>query len=173
MWLFLFVVNNSLRGTFKNAFNLKTGIFKGIKMNERIKRVWTFTNIGFLAFFLFIARIYPKNMFVIDQAGGVLKICILFMIVSITVFLFLSFIASFISIQRAKLCNLRNLGTLLLNLFSLLFLMIAKVMADDIAHEWIPGSNKPIQLGEFWIFTICLLFIIFFMLTPFIWKVKR
>lgn len=141
-------------------------------MNQKIQHLWAYANSVFLFFILFNVFVFPEHIFVIDAGWGILTIVLSFMVLSVVAFHSSVFLHSFVLIQRAKQCNGQTVWALLLSFFSLLLLMISKVMSDEVAHEWVIGSNKIYHHGEFWILTICLFVMILFVLIPLFRRAK-
>ena len=141
-------------------------------MNQKILHIWAYANSLFLLFFLFNALVFPERIFMIDTEWGVLNIIMFLMVLSVVAFHSSVFLHSFIHIQKAKQCDVQVVLTLLLSFFSLLLVMIAKVMSDEVAHEWVIGSNKIYHHGEFWILNSCLFIMILFVLIPLLKKSK-
>ena len=120
-------------------------------MNENLKRIWSYSNAILLVISTGMVMIWPERFFVADDQVNVTEIFVILTFVFTAVFLFAFFISSFITIQRSKECKGNVIFFLLGSLLSILFLMVVKVMSDEITHEWIPDKRTIFQYGEFWL----------------------
>jgi cell division protein FtsW (lipid II flippase) len=120
-------------------------------MNENLKRIWSYANAVLLLIAIITFMVWPEKYFLSEDQNNMPEIFVMLTLISTAAFLFTFFISSFITIQRSRECNGNVIFYLLGSLLSILFLMVIKVMSDEIAREWLPAERTVYQHGEFWL----------------------
>ncbi len=124
-----------------------------------MKKIWSMINALLLVLIFLLILLVPERLFVFDNNLCVFEIAVIVVLLSNALFFLVNFILSFVKIQRVKPCMGSAIFDLLLSGFSILLLMVIKVMSDEIAREWDPMSASIWSEGEFFILLVAFLMI--------------
>mgnify|MGYP000598524822 CR=1 FL=1 len=126
-------------------------------MLESGKRIWSFINSILLVLILVLILLAPEKIFIIDNHISLLEKILFLSLVSNAVYFIITFTLSFVKIQRVRPCMGFTVFNLLGSGFSIVLLMIIKVMSDELAHEWQSQNSSIWSEGEYFILIISFL----------------